>query len=129
MIPDAVQVAIAWLDAHPSIVALAPTVAGDLVGYTAGVRWLSVTTNGGSNVIPFRLDAVGLDINAYAESRPTARRLCAEAVSALWQMRNHTTADAVVCGVEVAMPPADLTDLLNHSNRFVADVTVYIRPR
>lgn len=129
MIPDAVETAIDWLRTHPAITALAPTVAGDLVGYAAGDRWLSVSTTGGTSVIPFRLHAVSVDLSAYAETRPVARRLCATAIQALWEMRNHVTADAVVGSVDVALTPTDLTDTISHTYRFVADVTVYIRPR
>lgn len=129
MIPDAVETSIEWLRAHPAITALAPTVAGDLVGFTAGDRWLSVSTTGGTSVIAFRLHAVSVDVNAYAETRPMARRLCATAVQALWEMRNYVTADAVVAAVDAALTPTDLTDTISHAYRFVADVTVHIRPR
>lgn len=129
MIPDAVQTTIGWLRAHPDITALTATVAGDLVGYSAGDRWVVVSTSGGTSILPFRLDGVAVDINAYAETRPMARRLCAEVVGAMWEMRNHTTADAVVTAIEVATSPTDLTDLIDNAYRFIAGVTVYIRPR
>lgn len=129
MIPDAVQTSIDWLRAHSAVTALTPTVAGDLVGYEAGDRWLSVSTTGGVSVIAFRLAAVSVTLNAYAETRPMARRLCSTAIQALWEMRNHVTADAVVGAVDVALTPTDLTDTISHTYRFVADVSVYIRPR
>lgn len=129
IVPDAVETAINWLRTHPAITTLDPTVAGDLVGFQKGQRWLTVSTTGGTSVLPWRLHSVSLDLNAYAESRPMSRQLCAAAVSALWDMRNHTTDDAVVTAVDLALAPADLTDTLSHTYRFVADVSVYIRPR
>jgi hypothetical protein len=127
--PDEVEVAINFLASHAKILAFAPViVAGDLKGFVAPMRWITVMTTGGTEDIPVRLFAPRVDINVYAETKPVAKRLMLAASAALKSMRNHMTADAVVTGVEMSTP-ADLTDPVNNNPRFTADATIHIRPR
>lgn len=127
--PDEVKVAINFLKNHPYITAYGPvSVAGDLKGYTAPMRWISVQATGGTEENPVRVSAPRVDINVYAEEKPVAKNLALAACAALKSMKNHVTEDAVVIRVSTSTP-ADLTDPVNSQYRFVADATIHIRPK
>lgn len=127
MLPDPVEIAIAWLSTDDDIEALGATVAADLVGYDAGKRWITVQVTGGTRPILRRLDAPRLDLNAYAETRHMAHHVCEAALHSLSQMPGYTHTTGVVTGLEVGVRPSDLTDPVNNQFRFVADITVYLR--
>lgn len=126
--PDEVKIVIDFLESHPYILAYSPvTVSGDLKGFVAPARWITVRTTGGSEENPVRVAAPRVDINVYAEEGPVAKRLCQAAIATLKSMKNHITSEGVITGVEVSTP-ADLTDPVNAQPRFVADATIRIRP-
>lgn len=129
MLPDPVKIALDWLAADTDIQALPATVSGDLVGYQAGQRWVTVSVSGGSRPIPFRLDAPRLDINAYGPTRPAAHELCEMAMSSLYNARNYIHATGVVAGVQFGVRPADLTDPVNNQHRFVGDLVFHVRSK
>lgn len=127
--PDEVKVAIDFLSNHPYITEWSPIrVAGDLKGFVAPQRWIYVISSGGDTLNPVRVSAPRVDINIYAESRYTAKQIAKAACAAILSMKNHVTDNAVITGVEVSTP-ADLTDPINASPRFVADATIRIRPK
>jgi hypothetical protein len=126
--PDEILVTIPYLQNHPKIAAFGPiTVAGDLTGYVAPNRWISVQVTGGSDENKVRVAAPRVDVNVYAESKPIAKRIALTAVAAMKSMKNHVTEDAVIVDTDVSLP-ADLTDPVNSNPRFVFDATISIRP-
>lgn len=127
--PDETKIAIEFLTQHPYVTQYGPIkVAGDLKGFVAPARWIYVMSTGGGIENPVRVSAPRVDINVYAESRYVAKRIAQAACAALLSMKNHVTDDAVVTFVETSTP-ADLTDPINASPRFVADATIHIRPK
>lgn len=127
--PDEIPVVIDYLKTHPYLAEFAPyRVAGDIKGYVSPARWISVQATGGNSENPIRVEAPRVDINIYAESNPVAKRIAKAACAAMRSMKNHVTDDAVIIRV-VASTPADLTDPVNSSPRFVFDADIHIRPR
>ncbi len=80
----------------------APEVRGDLNGYQAGARWITVQRQGGSLFWP-RIDKPRIDVNVFAETRTVAHDLAQVAQA--------------VClrGMGQAFPSA---------NVFVSDITI-----
>lgn len=126
--PDEVKHVIEYLDGHSYLASSAPvTVAGDLKGFVAPQRWITVQATGGSDENPRRVAAPRVDVNVYAESTPTAKRIALAARAAMNSMRNVVFDDAVFIRVATSTP-ADLTDPVNSQPRFVFDATIHIRP-
>lgn len=129
VMPDETKHAIGYLNGHEYLASFAPyTVAGDLKGFVAPARWITVQETGGSDANPVRVAAPRVDINVYAESRSVAKRLALAAIAAMKSMRNNLFDDAVIVRVETSTP-ANLTDPVNAQPRYVFDATIYIRPR
>lgn len=124
MIPDALPSIITYLDT-----ALTARVSGDLVGFTAGDDWLVVSISGGTEVLRGRVWALSVDFNAYSATRPGAHLLCRTAIYHLQQMIGHYDAALVVTSVGIDTTPTDLTDPLNTQHRYIAALSVYVRPR
>lgn len=126
--PDEVEIAINFLKQHPKVLQFQPiTIAGDIKGLRVPERWISVQSTGGSDINPHRVSAPRVDVNVYAETKPLAKRITLAICSALKEMKNHVTDNAVIVNVETSTP-ADLTDPINASPRFVADATIFLRP-
>lgn len=126
--PDEVKVAIDFLEAHPKVIAFSPvTIAGNLKGFVFPERWITVQATGGSDENPHRVAAPRVDVNVYAEEETVAKRLALAACSAMKSMQNLVTSEGVVIRVQTSTP-ADLTDPVNASPRFVFDSTIFIRP-
>ena len=128
--PDVLPVVVGWLAAHPAVAAMAARVSVDLTGFTAGERWVSV-----ANIVPGSRDGSGvivripLDINAYAEDKPTAHKLARTVIAALLDLWGVIRGDVIVCAVEPVLEPFVLTDPDNSAARFVAQVAVFARNR
>lgn len=126
--PDEVEFAISFLLSHPYLTEFSPVViSGDLKGYVFPERRVVISAVPGSIINPVRLAAPNVDINVYGEDKPVTKRLCLAATAALRNMRGAMSDEAVVTRVETTTP-ADLTDPINNSPRFVASATIYIRP-
>lgn len=129
IMPDETKHAIEYLNGHEYLSSFAPyTVSGDLKGFVAPARWITVQETGGSDANPVRVAAPRIDINVYAETRPVAKRLALAAIAAMKSMKNSVFDDAVVIRVETSTP-ANLTDPVNAQPRYVFDATIHIRPR
>lgn len=129
IMPDETKHVIEYLTGHAYLSSFAPyTVAGDLKGFVAPARWITVQETGGSDENPVRVAAPRVDINVYAESRPVAKRMALAAIAAMKSMKNVTFDDAVFIRVETSTP-ANLTDPVNSNPRYVFDATIHIRPR
>jgi len=127
--PDETKIIIDYLTSHPKITQYSPvTVAGDITGFVAPMRWISVQVTGGSMVNKVRVAAPRVDLNIYAESKPIAKRIALDAHSAMQSMKNLITEDAVITDTQVSWP-SDLTDTVNSNPRYVFDATINIRPR
>lgn len=127
--PDETKHVIGYLSSEALLLGFAPyTVAGDLKGFVAPERWITVQETGGSEENPIRVNAPRLDINIYAESRYVAKEIARYAVAALKSMKNSVFDDAVIIRVETS-PPVNLTDPVNAQPRYVFDATIHIRPR
>lgn len=129
IMPDETKHVIGYLSGHPYLSSFSPvTVAGDLKGFVAPERWITVLETGGSDENPVRVAAPRVDINVYAETRGVAKRLAQAARAAMKSMKNTVFDDAVVIRVACSTP-ANLTDPVNSQPRFVFDATIHIRPR
>ena len=129
VMPDETQHTIEYLTGHPLLEEFTGlTVAGDLKGFVAPARWITVQETGGSEENPVRVNAPRVDINVYAESRFVAKTIARTAIAAMKSMKNAVFTDAVVTKVETS-PPANLTDPVNAQPRYVFDATIHIRPR
>lgn len=127
--PDETELAIGYLNGHALLQEFQPlTVAGDLKGFVAPARWITVQETGGSEENPVRVNAPRVDINVYAESRYVAKRIARHAIAAMKSMKNMVFEDAVIIRVETSTP-ANLTDPVNAQPRYVFDATIHIRPR
>lgn len=127
--PDETKHVIEYLTSAELLLPFAPyRVAGDLKGYVAPARWITVQETGGSEENPVRVAAPRVDINVYAESRYVAKTIARNAVAAMKSMKNMVFDDAVVIRVETSTP-ANLTDPVNSQPRYVFDATIHIRPR
>src|SRR5690606_19402644 len=100
----------------------------DLKGYSAGDRWIWIVRSGGARPIAYRLDSPRLDVNCYAEDKPTASNLAEAALAALLNAHTATHDGAVVTNVDTFSGLADLTDPLNNSPRYVFSVNVWLHP-
>jgi predicted DNA-binding ArsR family transcriptional regulator len=126
--PDETLLVIEYLTDHPYLVNFGPlTIAGDLKGYLAPNRWITVQVTGGTKLNKVRVAAPRVDINVYAETKPMAKRIALAAVAAMESMKNYVNDDAVVTDTDVSLP-ADLTDPVNSNPRYVFDATINIRP-
>lgn len=129
IMPDEVKHVIAHLSSHKYITDYAPIrVSGDLKGFNAPMRWITVQETGGSRENPVRVAAPRVDINVYAENRVVAKSIALAACGAMLSMKNKVFNDAVIVRVEVSTP-ANLTDPVNSNPRYVFDATIHIRPR
>lgn len=129
VMPDETKHVIEYLNGHVLLQTFAPyTVAGDLKGYVAPARWITVQETGGSEKNPVRVNAPRVDINVYAETRYAAKEIARHAIAAMKSMKNAVFSDAVITKVETS-PPANLTDPVNAQPRYVFDATIHIRPR
>lgn len=127
--PDETEHVIEYLNGHANLASFSPvTVAGDLKGFVAPSRWITVQETGGSDENPVRVAAPRVDINLYAESRPVAKKMALAAIAAMKSMKNKVFNDAVIIRVETSTP-ANLTDPVNAQPRYVFDATIHIRPR
>lgn len=127
--PDETKHVIEYLNEHPYLATFLPVkIAGDLKGFVAPERWITVQETGGSEENPVRVAAPRVDINVYAETRPVAKRIALAAIAAMKSMRNEVFDDAVVIRVETSTP-ANLTDPVNSQPRYTFDATIHIRPR
>lgn len=128
VMPDETQHVIEYLASHSLLSELTLTVSGDLKGFVAPARWITVQETGGSEENPVRVNAPRIDINVYAESRYMAKTIARYAIAAIKSMKNTVFSDAVIIRVETS-PPANLTDPVNAQPRYVFDATIHIRPR
>lgn len=129
VMPDETKHVIEYLNGHTLFSTFAPyTVAGDLKGFVAPERWITVQETGGSEENPVRVVAPRVDINVYAETRGVAKRMALAAIAAMKSMKNQVFDDAVIIRVETSTP-ANLTDPVNAQPRYVFDATIHIRPR
>lgn len=127
--PDEVKCTIEYLSEHPLIIQFREIrVSGDLKGFVAPARWITVQETGGSEDNPKRVNAPRVDINVYAESRTEAKTIARNCVAAMKSMKNTVFDDAVIILVETS-PPANLTDSVNAQPRYAFDATIHIRPR
>lgn len=127
--PDETKHVIEYLDGNDLLTPFSPVrVSGDLKGFVAPARWITVQETGGSEENPVRVAAPRVDINVYAESRYVAKQIARAASAALKSMRNMVFDDAVIIRVETSTP-ANLTDPVNSQPRYVFDATIHIRPR
>lgn len=128
--PDEVKIVIDYLANHPNFISFSPVeVAGDLKGYEATQRWISVQATGGTKELKQRVSAPRIDVNVYAESKPVAKRIALAAIAAIESMKNYTTSEAVFTRSPDVSLPTDLTDSVNSQPRYVFDATIYLRPR
>jgi hypothetical protein len=128
--PDAVAACLVWL--RDKLTALVdPThIKTDLVGYTQGDTWLTVSNPaGGYTPLTGFMSATRVDINAYAPTKLEAHKLARTAVARCQDMWAHTFDDGVVGAVEISVRPCDQTDQLSQSPRYTAEVFVYMRPK
>lgn len=129
VMPDETEITIEYLAEHPLILQFPELrVSGDLKGFVAPARWITVQETGGSEDNPKRVNAPRVDINVYAETRNVAKTIARNAVAAMKSMKNTVFEDAVVILVETS-PPANLTDPVNAQPRYAFDATIHIRPR
>lgn len=128
IMPDETKHVIEYLNGHLYLAEFATyRVAGDLKGFVAPARWITVQETGGSDENPYRVAAPRVDINIYAESRGVAKRMAQAARAAMKSMKNVIFDDAVFIRVETSTP-ANLTDPVNAQPRYVFDATIHIRP-
>lgn len=129
IMPDETKHVIGYLNNHELLSPFGSyTVSGDLKGFVAPMRWITVQETGGSDENPVRVSAPRVDINIYAEARPVAKRMALAAIAAMKSMKNMVFDDAVIIRVETSTP-ANLTDPVNSQPRYVFDATIHIRPR
>lgn len=129
VMPDETKHVIEYLNGHELLTSFVPyTVAGDLKGFVAPERWITVQETGGSEENPVRVNAPRVDINIYAESRYVAKTIARHAIAAMKSMKNSVFDDAVITKVETS-PPVNLTDPVNAQPRYAFDATIHIRPR
>lgn len=124
--PDEVIAVIDYLQASTRLAPYDVNIAGDLKGWHAPDKWITVQTTGGS-FEGLRTATPRLDLNVYAPSKPLAKEIALTAVAELRSMKNHTTDDLVVIRAEPSWP-ADITDPINSNPRYVFDLNLWIRP-
>lgn len=100
-------------------------VAGDLTGWEKGDIWITVQPTGGT-ISKIRTGAPQFDVNVYAGSKPQAFDVAMQTVKTFMQMLNYTYEDAVITDVECSYP-ADISDPLNSTPRYVFDVVLRYR--
>jgi len=124
--PDEVVAVIDYLEASDRLAEFDLNIAGDLKGWHAPEKWITVQSTGGG----FEGKRTGipqLDLNVYAPSKHLASRIARTAVAELRSMKNYTTPEIVVIRAEPSWP-ADITDPINSNPRFVFDLRLWIRP-
>lgn len=103
-------------------------VAGDLKGWHAPEKRVTLQTTGG-NVLPNgRGAAERFDVNVYAPAKPATKALALATQAKIYLLNNYIGDDFVITNVECTMP-ADITDPINSNPRFVFDATISYRRR
>lgn len=100
-------------------------VAEDMTGWVKGDEWVTVQPSGGS-IARIRSGAARFDTNVFAVTKPRAFDLSMDAVKTFMQMINYTYGEAVITDVECSYP-ADISDPLNATPRYVFDVVINYR--
>lgn len=125
--PDEVVAVISYLEASDRLAPYAVDIAGDLKGWVAPEKRITVQTTGGS-FGGKRTATPQLDFNVYAPSKFLAKQIALTAVADLRSMKNYYTDEIVIIRAEPSWP-ADITDPINSNPRFVFDLNLWIRPR
>ena len=125
--PDEVVAVIEYLEASDRLAPYAVEIAGDLKGWQAPEKRITVQTTGGG-FEGVRTATPQLDLNVYAPSKFLAKQIALTAVADLRSMKNYYNDNIVILRAEPSWP-SDITDPLNSNPRFVFDLNLWIRPR
>lgn len=124
--PDEVVAVIDYLEASDRLAPYNVDIAGDLKGWQAPEKRITVQTTGGS-FEGLRTGNPQLDLNVYGPSKFVAKQIAMTAVAELRSMKNFYNNDIVILRSQPSWP-ADITDPLNSNPRFVFDLNLWIRP-
>jgi hypothetical protein len=125
--PDEVLAVIEYLEASDRLAPYNVEIAGDLKGWQAPEKRITVITTGGG-FEGKRTATPQLDLNVYAPSKFVAKQIAMTAVADLRSMKNYYNSEIVIIRAEPSWP-ADITDPINSNPRFVFDLNLWIRPR
>lgn len=126
MHPDEVLAVIEYLEDSDRLAPFAVEIAGDLKGWQAPEKRITVQTTGGG-FEGLRTATPQLDLNVYAPSKFVAKQIAMTAVADLRSMKNYYNDTVVIIRAEPSWP-ADITDPINSNPRFVFDLNLWIRP-
>lgn len=103
-------------------------VAGDLKGWHAPEKRVTIQSTGGAPRPNGRGTDERFDVNVYAPAKPAAKALALQVAAKLYTLNNHAGTGFIITDVDVTMP-ADITDPINSNPRFVFDATISYRRR
>lgn len=124
--PDEVVAVIEYLEASDRLAPFDVDIAGDLKGWQAPEKRITVQTTGGG-FEGLRTATPQLDINVYGPSKYVAKQIALTVCADLRSMKNYNNSDIVIIRAEPSWP-ADITDPINSNPRFVFDLNLWIRP-
>lgn len=126
ILPDETLAIIEYLEANTVLQPYELTIAGDLKGWHAPEKWITVQGSGGS-FEGVRVGNPRVDVNVYAPSKPLAKRIALTAATELRKSKNFITTHAVIIKANPSWPN-DLTDPINSNPRYNFDVSFWLRP-
>lgn len=124
--PDEVLAVIEYLESSDRLEPYDVEIAGDLKGWQAPEKRITVQTTGGS-FEGVRTATPQLDLNVYGPSKFVAKQIAMTAVADLRSMKNYHNSEIVIIRAKPSWP-ADITDPINSNPRFVFDLNLWIRP-
>lgn len=100
VLPDAPELAIAWLRTQADLTDLVDQRISTRSGSTITYPYLTLQRIGGIPVVPQRLDVARIQVSAWADTEDIASQVARTARAALHRMEGYTTAEAVCTAVE-----------------------------
>lgn len=119
------------LSADTLVTSLVPTtnISTSLVGYTAGLKWVEVSLEGGSFVFP-KFYRPRIDIYVYAPTRSQAIGICHAVTAVLFKRRGEPTVinGLRIVDVRTELAPTRVPDKETESPRYVMSYRLTVTP-
>lgn len=127
VLPDVESVVVAYLKAHPDVIALVdPKNIGAELPPKSDFPYLQVTLGGGTVPVERFLAAPAVTIDAWGGTRLEARTLCATAHAALIELVGVQGSLGVVTGAATLLHPRKRTDRENNRPVYTAEVLIWL---
>lgn len=127
---DAEAALVKLLTDSTAVQAFAPlVVATDLVGYTAGDKWIKVILQGGSLVYPNKVDMPRVDFNVYGPDRVVTNDLARTALAVLLKtIGPYTAYGATLTYAKVETGLFRAPDKDSDSVRYIFSLRLFVVP-